>query len=168
MVSIGPSLSYGQHIYMNKNQLPKCGFRGTSDDNNTRIDRRDPLNPITRAGEYCLGVQRSFYDSLKLGGRAFAETIAYSSGSLTDNLLTSAIIGIVLGVGAFAASLPKNLYQANIDFHAKSEQANVDLATYRTDKAIYDQLAEKGENAKTEEEKKQLGDYLIKMKIASH
>lgn len=164
MVSINPSLNSVRPLAGNTKLAARVNFSANSD--NIKKDETDPKNPISKLGEYSLGIQKSFYNSLKTAGRAFAETAYYGSGSTDDfgsYLVLCSIAGVLFGIGTFVIQFPKNLYDANVNFFAKKEQANSDLASFATEKVLFDQIGEKGKTA-SEEEKARLAKDFLKVK----
>lgn len=166
-MQINSSYYGAKPAFINPKLPAKASFSGEK--KHAGNDDFDPDNPINRFGEYCLGIQKSFYDSLKAGGRAFGQTAYYSALSgddIGDSLKFSAIVGCVVAIGAFIIEFPRNLYNANVNFFAKKHQANVDLASYKTEKVIFDQIGKKAETAETAEEREKLHEQLVKMEMA--
>jgi hypothetical protein len=164
MLSVNSAFNTARPVYINKKSATKISF--TADSGNVKNNVDDTRNPINKVGEYCVGIQKSFYKSLKTAGRACAETAYYGAGStndLTSYIIMCATVGVLCGIGSFIIEFPKNLYEANINFFAKKEQANVDLATYSTQKVLLDQINLKGKTA-SEEEKQELAKDLLKVK----
>lgn len=96
-------------------------------------------NPVNQTGEYFNALNKSFYKSLGIGSRVF---ISIYPGNSSD-LGTTAIIGGVAAAAAFLYNLPKNLYQANIDYFTKRKQMDVFVRENSIEKDTYDKMNEK-------------------------
>lgn len=161
MVSINSSFNSVNTVFAPMRHPAKVNFSG--DRVVAKDDNIDTKNPVSRVGEYCLGIQKCVYKSLKTGGKAFSEILYYSSGDVS--LAFCAAAGVACAIGAFILEFPINLYDANVNFFAKREQANADLANYATEKVLFDQIKQKGQTA-SEEEKNQLAIDFLKVRKA--
>lgn len=166
MVSVNSSYNSIRPAYINTKHAAKISFNGNPD--YIKKDGTDIDNHVSKLGEYCLGLQKCFYKSLKTAGKAFTETAYWGAGS-TDNFGTyvamCATIGLVFGIGSFIIEFPKNLYEAHVNFFTKKEKVNADLANLRTEKTLFEAIGEKSKTA-DKEEKEKLANDLIKMKMA--
>lgn len=170
MVSISPLATGTYRTYTGgSHTLNKVSFKGTPDKNKNDYD--DPKNPINKFGEYCSAVQQCFYKSLKTGYKTFTQVAYFGALTTTSSddigylLAVSSIIGLVVAVGTLITELPKNLYEAHVNFFTKKEQANADLASYETETALFKQINKKAKTS-DEKEKEQLAIDLLKVKKA--
>ena len=74
--------------------------------------------------------------------------------------------GMVVGGITFLVNLPKNLYEANVNYFTNKKEMDVYVRNNKAQENIYKQLDDKSQNIKTEEDRQDLAKNFMKMKMA--
>ncbi|MGD9581529.1 MAG: hypothetical protein AB7V50_09160 [Vampirovibrionia bacterium] len=125
-------------------------------------------NPVSRTGEYFIALNDSYKKSLKISARTFLEIARVGCVSSDDagcDFAIMTLIGVGVGLAVLLYNLPKNLYEANVNFFTRSKEMDVFVRNNSAEKTIYEKLDSKLDNSDTEETK-DIYEQFMKVKTA--
>lgn len=180
-------------IYAFNNYRYNPAFKENKSEN--QQENQADKNPISRFGETANLIKATFIGGLLLGAKCLAhlvedgdfviDEIAKKAGELVDknkadvsrnkkilykfgafaSLFAAALTGFALLYTAYKA--PKIAYESKINTYTKSKEMDVYIKANKAEKEIYQQLSDKAKTS-TQEEKKELSDQYLKMRIAKN
>lgn len=113
---------------------PNLAFKKHSNEEKTdkyiKTEEQEDQNPVSKVGEYFSFVSKSLYRSLGVGAKAAMYSFLYNCNSNKDDnssLTSNLLVGSVTAVVVFLFTIPKALYQANVEYSRKKN----DFENYR-------------------------------------
>ncbi len=167
----------------------------TSKNSEKTQEKKADENPILRLGETANLVKATFIGEIAIGGKCinelvtdgdfFVDSVAKTASELVEKnkkeasknkkilykigafapLMAATLTGFALLYTAYKA--PKIVYESKINTYTKSKEMDVYVKSNEAEKEIYQQLADKAKTS-TQEEKKELSDQYLKMRIAKN